>query len=72
MSNSMSKTIVLKITGMSCKHCVMNATKAIEAVAGVENVDVSLEPGGAVVVGRAEVEPLIEAVTNAGYEAELN
>jgi len=67
----MSDTIILKITGMSCKHCVMNATKALEAVAGVESVEVSLEPGGAVVIGDSEAETLVAAVTSAGYEAEI-
>ena len=66
----MSDTINLKITGMSCKHCVMNATKALEAVAGVDSVEVSLEPGGAVVSGNADKQQLVDAVTSAGYEAE--
>lgn len=56
---------------MSCKHCVMNATKAIEAVEGVDSVEVTLEPGGAVVVGNADSDSLITAVISAGYEADL-
>ncbi|MCW8930791.1 MAG: cation transporter [Gammaproteobacteria bacterium] len=67
----MADTTHLKITGMTCKHCVMNAKKAIEAVAGVDSVEVTLEPGGAVIVGSADKENLIAAVTTAGYEAEL-
>ncbi len=67
----MADTINLKITGMSCKHCVMNATKAIEAVEGVASVEVTLEPGGAIIIGSATTENLITAVTSAGYEAEL-
>ena len=67
----MTDTTNLKITGMSCKHCVMNATKAIETVEGVDSVEVTLEPGGAVVVGSANAESLIAAVTSAGYEVEL-
>ncbi len=61
----------LKITGMSCEHCVMSATKALEAVDGVDSVDVTLEPGGAIVSGNADKDKLIAAVTAAGYEAEL-
>lgn len=67
----MSDTTNLKITGMSCNHCVKNATKALEAVDGVDNVEVSLEPGAATVAGNADVEKLISAVKEAGYQAEL-
>lgn len=67
----MIDTTNLKITGMSCNHCVMNATKAIEAMEGVDSVEVTLEPGGAVVVGSADAESLIATVTSAGYEAEV-
>ncbi len=68
---TMSDTIHLKITGMSCGHCQKNATKALEAVAGVESVEVNLEPGGAVITGTANSDSLIIAVVEAGYEAEL-
>ena len=59
----------LKITGMSCEHCVKSAAKALEAVDGVDSVDVTLEPGGAIVSGNADKDQLIAAVTTAGYEA---
>ncbi len=63
---------VLKIKGMTCQHCVQSVTKALQGVAGVRSVNVSLERG------RAEVEhsegvsttSLTRAVTDAGYEAE--
>jgi len=67
----MSDTTNLKITGMTCKHCVMNAKKALESVAGVDNADVSLEPGAASVTGNADADKLISAVKEAGYTAEL-
>jgi copper chaperone len=60
----------LKITGMSCEHCVNTATNALEGVAGVEKAEVTLKPGGAVVYGNAKVEDLITAVADKGYEAE--
>ena len=62
----------LKITGMTCPHCVKSVTKALEAVAGVEQADVSLEPGEALITGSADVEQLIAAVKQAGYSAELS
>ena len=64
----MSTTI--KVTGMTCPHCVNNVAKALQAEPGVENVDVSLETGQAVVAGVAEREALVQAVKTAGYEAE--
>lgn len=54
---------------MSCKHCVANARKALEAVAGVTSVDVNLEQGSAVIKGIAQSDELINAVKEAGYEA---
>jgi copper chaperone len=37
----------IKITGMSCQHCVMAVTKALSGVDGISNVKVSLEKGEA-------------------------
>ncbi|MCU7844657.1 MAG: cation transporter [Candidatus Thiodiazotropha sp. (ex Monitilora ramsayi)] len=63
-------TTTLKVTGMTCPHCVMNVKKALEAVQDVENAEVSLDNGEAVVTGQAGRVVLIEAVKTAGYEAE--
>jgi copper chaperone len=63
--------IRLKITGMTCNHCVAHTKKTLEAVPGVESVEVTLEPGGAQVKGSAEADALVAAVKAAGYEASL-
>lgn len=63
--------INLKITGMTCEHCVRAATKALEHVPGVEKAEVTLTPGGAVVHGTADPSELIAAVKEEGYEAEV-
>jgi copper chaperone len=68
----MSETINLSISGMSCNHCVASAEQALTAVAGVETVEVSLEPGMAVITGTANVQDLIAAVKDAGYEANIS
>lgn len=68
LERPMSTTI--KVSGMTCPHCVNNVAKALQAEPGVENVDVSLETGEAVVAGVAEREALVQAVKTAGYEAE--
>ena len=69
MSN---ETIRLSVTGMSCGHCVASTEKALKAVDGVDQVEVKLEPGEAVVTGSADVEALIAAVVDAGFEAKLS
>lgn len=66
----MSETIRLNVTGMTCMHCVGAVKKALQEVAGVEEViEVSLEPGSATVRGTATAASLIEAVRAAGYSA---
>lgn len=65
------ETIHLSISGMSCGHCVASTEKALKAVAGVESVEVKLEPGEATVTGTADAQALIAAVVDAGFEAKL-
>ncbi|MCB1758400.1 MAG: heavy metal translocating P-type ATPase [Gammaproteobacteria bacterium] len=67
--STMAQTIELAIEGMSCNHCVDRARQALQGVAGVQSVDVSLEPGGARVTGNVEAAALINAVETAGYQA---
>lgn len=63
----MKKTI--RIEGMMCMHCVGHVQKALQALPGVEGVEVSLENKQAVVSGTAlNDEALRGAVTEAGYE----
>ena len=68
---TMTKT--LNVTGMMCQHCVAHVRKALEGVAGVSSVDVSLEAGTATVEASDEVsdEALVAAVVDAGYEAKV-
>ena len=68
----MSSETRLKITGMTCGHCVAHTKKALEAVPGVTEADVSLDPGGALVKGDADVSALLAAVKEAGYEASVD
>jgi copper chaperone CopZ len=70
----MTDTIHLKITGMSCGNCVAHVKKALASVPGVAGADVDLEKKAATVAttaGGADVEQLIEAVRDAGYEASV-
>lgn len=63
----------LNVEGMSCKHCVMHVTKALEAIEGVVKAEVSLEEKSAVIELDSDVsgEKLVKAVEDAGYEAHL-
>ncbi len=62
--------IELRIEGMSCEHCTARVQKALEAADGVTAVQVSLEPGGAVIEGeRLDPEELQAIVERTGYEA---
>lgn len=66
-------TIELNVTGMTCDHCVHSVTNALKDVKGVEDAIVSLEQASARVTGDAtiDINALIEAVAEEGYEAAL-
>lgn len=69
----MATTIELKITGMSCEHCVRAVTEALEGVSGVSAVKVDLASGRASVqvdTDTVALPALIEAVEEQGFEAE--
>ena len=61
----------LHIEGMMCEHCVAHATEALEGVPGVKKVKVKLADKSAVVRSEddVDVDALIKAVADAGYEA---
>lgn len=63
--------VKLKVDGMTCAHCKAAVEKAIKEVLGVEDVEVSLDDGFAVVRGSAGPKELVEAVKEAGYEAKV-
>lgn len=65
------REIKLTITGMTCEHCVRAVTKALQDVPGVTDVNVTLEPGAAVVRGEMNPADLIAAVTSEGYTASI-
>ena len=69
MSNQ-EKTYELKVGGMMCKHCVAHVKKALEQVAGVVSVEVSLDAGSATVKAQTERQVLVDAVKAEGYECE--
>lgn len=63
------KTYVIHVEGMMCPRCVAHVKTALEGVKGVKNVDVSLDDKTATVVASLKsVDPLVAAITAAGYE----
>jgi copper chaperone CopZ len=68
------ETTRLKVTGMSCGGCVSAVTSALQEVAGVQDVKVDLASGAATVQHDANTQTatLVEAVTDAGFEAQTN
>ncbi|MBN1259256.1 MAG: heavy-metal-associated domain-containing protein [Anaerolineae bacterium] len=65
------ETVVLRVAGMSCQMCVKHVARALEGVAGVSKVKVSLEEEHAVVTFDPAVTDTAEfkvAVAEAGYQ----
>lgn len=65
-----SMASVLKVKGMSCQHCVMSVTKALNKLDGIQNVKVDLQKGEvsfdnakALALDRVE-----KTISDAGYE----
>jgi len=62
----------ISVSGMTCGHCVSSVSEELEALAGVEKVDVDLNAGGVSTVTITSAGPLSfaeigEAVAEAGY-----
>ncbi len=67
----MAKT-TLKISGMSCQHCVKTVTDVLTKLEGVQRAKVNLRKGEAIVhfdTSCMTTDNLTEAITEAGFEA---
>ncbi len=60
------QTLKIKITGMTCHHCVARVEKALKAVPGVKTVQVSLDTGATVQHENASEDQLLQAIQKAG------
>ena len=60
----------IKINGMSCHHCVMAVTRALEEIDGIKDIRVSVEKGEATFDEEKPVDIKIirEKIKKAGYE----
>ena len=66
-------TATFGVTGMTCEHCVASVAQEVGNIAGVENVNVDLVPGGVSTVTVHSAEALSDdiisaAIDEAGYE----
>jgi len=65
------RELKLKVTGMTCQHCVRAVTTALERVPGVDKAEVDLESGVAVAYGQVQADKLIAALNEEGYDANV-
>ena len=59
--------ILYNVEGMNCNHCAANVEKAIAAVEGVEQVEVSLHEGTARIKGSPNEADIRQAVESIGF-----
>lgn len=70
----MSETTI-PVEGMTCGGCVGSIERALRAVDGVTQVAAVLSPGQVTVSyepGRVDVDDLVQAITDAGYDVPSN
>ncbi len=68
------KSVVLSVPDMDCSTCPITVRKALEKVAGVQNVKATLAPPEAMVTfddATTSIEKLTEATKNAGYPSSI-
>jgi copper chaperone len=58
----------LKVSGMTCGHCVLAVTKAIRSIPAVEDVAVDMQRGEVTVRGTPDEQAVRAAVTELGYD----
>lgn len=60
----------IKVTGMSCQHCVNAVTKALDGIEGIQDVQVFLDKGEAQFTEATPVsrEVVQEALKKAGHD----
>jgi len=61
---------VLKVKGMSCQHCVMSVTKALNQLDGIKNIQIDLAKGEVRFDNTKSVasDRIRNAIIDAGYE----
>ena len=60
--------LLLKVSGMTCGHCVAAVTRAVKAVPSVEGVAVDMDRGEVTVEGHPDERAIREVIAEEGYE----
>ena len=60
----------INIKGMSCNHCVMAVTKALNEIEGIKDTKVDLDGGKATfeMISQVDMDLIKEKIKKAGYE----
>jgi copper chaperone len=64
------ETISINVSGMTCMGCVNSVKRVLQALPGVNNVDIAFEQGKVDVQydgAKIQVQKLKDAITGAGY-----
>ena len=69
LSHAEAEAVTYNIVGMNCNHCAENVRKAIASIPAVENVEVSLREGKALVAGSPDEAEVLRAVESIGFKA---
>jgi copper chaperone len=62
--------LTLKVSGMTCGHCVSAVTRVVRAVPSVEDVAVDLARGEVTVRGNPDERAVRQAIVEEGYEVQ--
>ena len=60
----------INIKGMSCNHCAMAVTKALNEIEGIKDPEVDLDGGKATfeMISQVDMDLIREKIKQAGYE----
>ena len=59
---------ILNVKGMTCSHCAMNVTRAVEECDGVDSAEVDLQGGRVKISGKAyDLAIIKKSVEEIGY-----
>lgn len=62
-------TQTITVEGMTCGHCEQTVEEALEGLDGVTEASADRDAESVTVEGAAETDVLVDAVTDAGYDA---
>jgi copper chaperone len=71
----MNMQSTLKVSGMTCQHCVETVSKAVDNIEGVQNVEVDLNQKNITVTfdeSQAQLENIAAKIVQSGFEVVRN